>query len=173
MKVGGQILWNVIPLCETYKICCLMGKRPMKDVLGNHLKDRLFHLVHWLSVALFLWKISQDRRPWGVGDDGRIGNLLKKTQCERGDFPKEGEFIFPITDGRIKFIGGDQELRTQTLIRQCPIRGESHLDFLGESEGFLAPPQDLLLDAGEAIDDFWSMSENFICCHHVEPRVKL
>ena len=24
-------------------------------------------------------------RPWGVGDDGRIGNLLKKTQCERGD----------------------------------------------------------------------------------------
>ena len=24
------------------------------------------------------------RRPWGVGDDGRIGNILKKTQCERG-----------------------------------------------------------------------------------------
>ena len=22
----------------------------MKDVLGNHLKDRLFHLVHWLSI---------------------------------------------------------------------------------------------------------------------------
>ena len=28
------------------------GKTPMKDVFGNHLKDRLFHLVHWLSVAL-------------------------------------------------------------------------------------------------------------------------
>ena len=27
-------------------------RRPMKDVLGNHLKDRLFHLVHWLSVTL-------------------------------------------------------------------------------------------------------------------------
>ena len=24
-----------------------------------------------------------------VGDDGRIGNLLKKTQCDRGDIPKE------------------------------------------------------------------------------------
>ena len=24
-------------------------------------------------------------RPWGVGYDGRIGNLLEKTQCERGD----------------------------------------------------------------------------------------
>ena len=29
-----------------------MGRRPMKDVLGNHLKDRLFHLVHWLSITL-------------------------------------------------------------------------------------------------------------------------
>ena len=28
------------------------GKRPMRDVLGNHLKDRLFHLVHWLSITL-------------------------------------------------------------------------------------------------------------------------
>ena len=26
-----------------------------------------------------------DCRPWGVGNDGRIGNLLEKTQCERGD----------------------------------------------------------------------------------------
>ena len=34
-------------------------------------------------------------RPWGVGDDGRIGNLLEKTQCERIIFPKEnGNIIF-------------------------------------------------------------------------------
>ena len=50
MKVGGQIPWNVTPICETSQIYCLMGRRPMKDVLGNHLKDRLFHLVHWLSI---------------------------------------------------------------------------------------------------------------------------
>ena len=30
-----------------------------------------------------------------------------------------------------------------------------------------------LTDAGEAINDFWSMSGNFIYRHHVEPRVKL
>ena len=52
MKVGGQILWNVTPICETSQIYYLMGRRPMKDVLGNHLKDRLFHLVHWLSITL-------------------------------------------------------------------------------------------------------------------------
>ena len=53
------------------------------------------------------------------------------------------------------------------------IRGESHVDFLGESDGSLSPPHDSFPDAGEAINDFWSMSGNFILCHHVEPRVKL
>ena len=69
--------------------------------------------------------------------------------------------------------GGDQDLRTSTLIRQRPTRGESYLDFLGESEGSLPPPQDSLPDVGEATNDFWSMSGNFIYRHHVEPRVKL
>ena len=37
----------------------------------------------------------------------------------------------------------------------------------------LPPPQDSLPDAGEAINDFWSMSGSFIYRHHVQPRVKL
>ena len=49
-------------------------------------------------------------------------------------FPKEnGKFIFPVADGRIKLPGGDQDLRTSTSIRQRPIQGERHVDFLGES----------------------------------------
>ena len=60
MKVGGQILWNVTPICETSQIYRLMGKRPMKDVLGNHLQDRLLHLVHWLSITRSLRRISQE-----------------------------------------------------------------------------------------------------------------
>ena len=88
-------------------------------------------------------------------------------------FPKQGEFIFPIADGRIKNPGVDQELRTSTLIRPRPIQGDGHVDFLGESEGSLPQPQDSLPVAGEAINDFCSMSGNFIYRHHVEPRVKL
>ena len=89
-------------------------------------------------------------------------------------FRKEkGEFIFPIADGRIKPLGGDQDLRTSTSIRDRPIRGESRRYFLGESEGSLPPPQDSIPDAGEARNDFWSMSGNFKNRHHVEPRVKL
>ena len=52
MKVGGQIPWNDASVCETSQICYLMERRLMTDVLGNHSKDRLFLLVHWLSVTL-------------------------------------------------------------------------------------------------------------------------
>ena len=59
------------------------------------------------------------------------------------------------------------------MVRHRPIQGESNIDFLGESEGSLPQPQDSFPDAGEAINDCWSMSGNFIHRHHVEPRVKL
>ena len=60
MKIGGQILWNVILICETLKISCLMGKLHTREVLENHLKDQSFRLVHWLSITLFLRKTSQE-----------------------------------------------------------------------------------------------------------------
>ena len=85
-------------------------------------------------------------------------------------FPQKGEFIFPIADGRIKTFGGNQELRTSTLIRPRPIQGEGHVHF-GESEGSPPQPHDSFPDAGEAMNDFWSMSGSFIYRHHVEPRV--
>ena len=98
----------------------------------------------------------------------------KRLKAKKFIFPKEnGKFIFPAADGRIKLSGGDKDLRTSTSIRDRPIRGESHVDFPGESEGSLPPPQDSYSNAGEAINDFWSMSGNFIYRHHVEPRVKL
>ena len=33
-----KVVWNVTPICETSQIYYLMGRRPMKDVLGNHFK---------------------------------------------------------------------------------------------------------------------------------------
>ena len=59
------------------------GKTSMRDVLGNHLKDRSFHLVHWLSITLSLRKTSQESI-----------NLERKsyldcssdTLCTRGEF---------------------------------------------------------------------------------------
>ena len=172
-----------------------MCKLHTRDVLENHLKDRTFRLVHWLSITLFLRKTSQEsiileRKSYLVCSLER-GDIMvadieeletmdaseiysKRLNAKEVIFPKEkGEFIFPIADGRIKTSGGGQELRTPTLIREHPIRGEGQRGFLGESEGSLPPPQDSLPDAGEAINDFWSLSGNFNHRHHVEPRVKL
>ena len=59
------------------------------------------------------------------------------------------------------------------MVRPRPNRGEGHIDFLGESEGSFPQPHDSLPVAGEAMNDFWFMSGNFIYRHHVEPRVKL
>ena len=38
MKVGGQIPWNVTPICETFKISCLMGRRPYERRFGQPFK---------------------------------------------------------------------------------------------------------------------------------------
>ena len=57
----------------------------------------------------------------------------KRLNAKELIFSKHGEFIFPIADGRMKTPGGEQELRTSTLVRHRPIQGESNIDFLGES----------------------------------------
>ena len=83
---------------------------------------------------------------------GNDGHYSKRLNAKEVIFPTEnGQIIFQVADGRIKFAGGDQELRTATLRRYHPNRGESRRDFLGESEGSLPPPpQDSLPHAGEA-----------------------
>ena len=54
LKIGGQIPSNAIRICETFKISCLLGRLHTQDVLENFSKDQSFHLVHWLSITLFL-----------------------------------------------------------------------------------------------------------------------
>ena len=131
----------------------------------------------FLGYALYaggIWKgdvLISDLEEWEAMDASEI--YSKRLNAKEVIFPKQGKFIFPIADGRIKTPGGDQELRTSTLIRHRSIRGESNIDFPGESEGSLPQPQDSFPGAGEAINDFWSMSGSFIYRHHVEPLVKL
>ena len=81
MKIGGQVPWNALPICETFKISNLMGRPHTKDVLENLSKDRSFHLVHWLSVNLSLRRTSQEsinleRKSYPeCSSDTRGGNL--------------------------------------------------------------------------------------------------
>ena len=54
MKVGGQIPWNVIPICKTLKISCLMGRRHTKGVLNKPFKGPIIpfgSLVVWYLIS--------------------------------------------------------------------------------------------------------------------------
>ena len=91
--------------------------------------------------------------------------------------PMKGDtFIFPVADGTVKISGGDQRLRTFTLTWDRPERGKEQEILEGNSGGLSSPtPQqdDSTLDDAEAKNDFWSITGDFICRHHVEPRGKL
>ena len=89
--------------------------------------------------------------------------------------PVKGDnYIFPVAHGTVKLSGGDQVLRTSTLIRDRTDRGEEQGNLQGESdESSSTPLRDSLWYDGEARNDFESISGNFIFRHHVEPRVKL
>ena len=161
---------------KLFRTNCLMGKHSTKGVSVNHSKDRSLRLVHWLhltshesinlerkcslesSSAMYLlyaegiWKeyiLVADHEELEEMDASEIHAMVI--------LPEMGEeFIFSVADGTVKPFGGDQALNTSVLIRNQPTRGESHHDFLGESEG--SPPaqhfQDSYPDAGEARNDF-------------------
>ena len=166
MKVGGQILWNVTPICETLSdgetpherrigqpfkgpiipFGSLVEYHPItaKDQSRNHQFGKKVLPGLFLGYALYaegIWKgdvLVADLEELETMDTSEI--YLKRLNAKEVIFPIEkGEFVFPIADGRIKPLGG----------------GESHLDFLGESEGSLPPPQDSFPDAGEAINVFF------------------
>ena len=113
-------------------------------------------------------------RPWGVRDDGRIGNLLEKTQCESSDASQRKRRIYfsnrRWTNQNLWRRSGPESVHPDTAATNS-WRKSSY--FLGKSERSLPPPHDSLPDINEAIHDFWSMSRIFTCRHHVEPRVKL
>ena len=55
--------------------------------------------------------------------------------------PMNGEkIIFPVADGTVKVSGGDQRLRTSTLLRDRPDRGEEQGNLRGESDGSSPTP---------------------------------
>ena len=89
---------------------------------------------------------------------------------------RSGNFIFFVADGTVKIFGGEQRLRTSTLTRDCPERGEEEEILRGKSDELHSPTQlqhDSTRDDEEAKSDFWTITGEFIYRHHVEPRVKL
>ena len=126
-------------------------------------REEFRRVTYWLQT-LRIWRRWTHRK-------STQNNSMRKRWC----FLKKKENLY-VPDRRwtnhtFWKRSGPENIHLDTAA--TPIQGDSHVDFLGESEGSLPPPHDSFLDAGEAINDFWSMSGNFIHRHHVEPRVKL
>ena len=70
--------------------------------------------------------------------------------------PMKGDsFMFSVADGTVKISGDDEDLRTSTLIRDRPDRGEEQDNLRGESEGSSSTSrQDSSWYDGEAKGEF-------------------
>ena len=89
---------------------------------------------------------------------------------------RSGNFIYPVADGTVKIFGRELRLRTSTLTRDRPERGEEQEILQGKSDELLSPTllqEDSTRDDEEAKSDFWTIRREFIYRHHVEPRVKV
>ena len=89
---------------------------------------------------------------------------------------RSGNFIFPVADGTEQIFGGEQRLRTSTLTRERPERGEEQEILQGTSHELDSPTQlqdDATRNDEEVKDDFWTIAGQFIYRHYVVPRVKL
>ena len=145
-------------ICETFKICCLMGKHRMRDVLGNNLTDhQSVWFIGWVLPYFFersvknpsIWKESltwivpwirsvrgrnlegwrTGCRSWGVGNDGRIGNLLKKTQRKGTNVSQRKWKFYFFSRWRTSQICWRRFTKSQTLLaerRVIPYSTEIH-----------------------------------------------
>ena len=192
IKVGGQILWIVTPICETWQIYYLMGRRPTKDVwatiwrtnfpiwfigwaLPYHSERPIKNPSVWKEsltwivlrirfVRSVIWKsdvMVADLEELQTMDASEIYSKKKRLNAKEVTFhTEEGEFIFPAASRRNNLLEEMKTWEHQSWYGINLFQGESNIDFLGESEGSLPSPHDSFPDAGDAINDFWSMSGN-------------
>ena len=117
-----------------------------KVLLGSFLGNALYAGGIWKGDALVA-----DFEELETMDASEI--YSKRLNAKEVIFPKKNWKIYFSSRRWTNQTSWKRSGTTSTLIRERPIRGEGHVDFLGESEGSLSP----FPDAGEAINDFWSI----------------
>ena len=89
---------------------------------------------------------------------------------------KKWKLHFPVRRRNSQHLGEEQRVRTSTLTWERPERGEEQEILQGKSDELHSPTpfqEDSTRDDEEAISDFWTITREFICRHHVQPRAKL
>ena len=59
-KNGGRIPWNVIAICETFKISCLLGRHHTTGGSECPVTDQWYRLEQWANITLFLRRTYRD-----------------------------------------------------------------------------------------------------------------
>ena len=122
-RLGQPFKGQIIPFGSLYECHPITAKDQSRiHQFGKKILPGLF-----LGYALYagrIWKgdiLIADLEELETMDASEI--YSKRLNTKEVIFTKErGEFIFPIADGRIKPLGGDQDLRTSTLVRHRPRR---------------------------------------------------
>ena len=81
MKIGGQIPWNAVPICETSQIYYLMGRTPNERRFGKPFKGPIMQfgsLVEYYPISAK----DQSKNPsiW----KGNLTWILPWIRCVRG-----------------------------------------------------------------------------------------
>ena len=134
MKSGGQIPRNAFPICETFRISCLMGKTPYEKRFGEPFNEPIIPFgslvkyypisakdqsrIHqfgqkvlsglFLGYALYaggIWKGDMMVADVEELETMDASEIYAKRLSEKEVFPGTyGKFIFPVADGRIKLL---------------------------------------------------------------------
>ena len=109
---------------EQWSNITLSLRRTYRDYINSVLKSCQVHSLdmrctQWESGKETCW--SQTLRNWKRWT--HLKSTQKRLNAKEVSTPMNGDnFIFPIADGTVKVSGGDQRLRTSTLIRDRPDR---------------------------------------------------
>ena len=172
-RFGETFKGTIIPLRLDGRISPFFCLKSCRDCISSARKSyqELFSVMYYTRGEIWKGEIMvADVEELDKMDASEIhaGRLNAKEVLT----PKNGEHVdIPDRRWNSQNIWKSQVLRTSTLIRDPPRprrREPEHL--LGGSDGFSPQFQDSSPDDGEARNDFWSISGNYICCHHVEPE---
>ena len=201
---GRRILWML--RLSTLKISCLMGRHHTKGGTECPLRtsDTVWRMVEYHPISakdqsrlqqfgpkvlpgIFLGYAFFAGRIWK--GDLMVADIEELEEMDASELharrlnakdvltPRRSwNFIFPVADGTVKIFGWEQRLRTSTLTRERPERGEEQEILQGKSNELHSPTplqEDSTRDVEDAKRDFWTKTRKFIDGHHVEPRVKL
>ena len=124
-RFGIPFKGPIIPFGSLVEYCPISAKDQLRiHQFGKKVLPGLF-----LGYALYAGGIGKGDIP--------VADIEELEQMDAS--MKNGKCVFPVADGTGKISGGDRRLRTSTLIRDRPERGEEPEIIRGETGGLSSP----------------------------------